>query len=240
MLLRLIGISLVSAACTSEPPPAPIAWNADAGSIVVEVVAHGGYFDRTAHERRIPLRIWGDGTIVWSRQEGSEAVVLTGRLTEAQLRLLLEHARDVGFFGWSRFKSRRTDQGSTCIAIVTIAGSHKVCAEDHSDPPPPWRELIDALRAGAGAEGTPYSPQRGYLVARKRDEKRKPAAPGRRWPADSGVKLASASDGVWLEGAPLATAWKLIYLDQVRSAEEAGTAYDLFLRVAKVTATEPP
>jgi hypothetical protein len=230
---------IVIAACRQA---APVTW--DPNGIVIEKVYYGGYFDRTGHERRIPMRLRGDGTIVWHEQRGSDGSrVLSGKLAEPQMRALLEKTRDAGFFSWPDIRSSATDQGSTCVSITTHEASGRVCGKDRPmNAPAAWAALLAELDAGAGAEPKPFVPPRAWLSAVRRPLPPARAAELPEWPAGAaGVSLtATLETGAWLEGAPLAEVWRLVYERDVKRVRDGGEVYDLVLRAPGVTMTEPP
>lgn len=91
-------------------------------------------------------RVWADGHIIW----GYAGHLYEGYLTDAQLESLMrqgDFARAAGPVS--------VDIPQALISVQALDGKHECAVRDQGDPQ--CLALYDALRSGAGANGTPYT-----------------------------------------------------------------------------------
>jgi hypothetical protein len=190
-------------------------------------------------------QVWGDGRIIWV-ERGTTQRVLEGYLSDEQMVSLLERIIEAGFFNWQDQYSSEfppTDTPSRCIEVQLEDRSKQVC-ELEGGAPPAFEEIHTNLTGGAGASGTDYVPEIGYLSGFKLDESvlRANGELGMEWPEELGIPPAEAIQGIWIEGEPLAEIWRaartnLYHMPAV--VDESG-AYRLIVQVPGVSWVEPP
>ncbi len=243
----LAVLLLLLAACNVLQPPPDLAWDHDPETVIIRVTSGGGLEPEAASRNRIPLgQVWGDGRIVWTETgKNGERLVLQGRLSETEMADLLQTFAGKGFWRLKDFyepKEQVFDSSTTSVTVNLLAENKRV-SEYHEGAPRAFHELAGLVAAGAGAAGTPYQPQRGYLTARPfepwdgLDTAELPV-----WDAAAaGLSLEDAMGGVWVDGPALAQAWELVnrkYWSPMVIA--GGQPYELYLEIPDLTGRELP
>lgn len=242
-LYPVIGaLVLASLACaTLSPAPVPeLVWDPSADVEVVHYSCGGGMVPYDSYANAIaPMRIWGDGRAVWtgSSDPGARAV-LTAQLTPDELRAVLQHVADAGFFGWrdSYAPAEPVMDGGSCTLTVSLDGSTKtVSVSDGAEPPAGFGDLAGWLASGAGTTGVAYVPERGYLMAWLLTDYSGPA--DAQWPAEGidGVRLADAQSGLLVTGPALETAWSIVNASPYTVVESDGAYYHITVQIEGVT-----
>jgi len=227
-------------------PRPPVAWDPDPQALVLSATFCCGLAPSWVTENYIPeVQIWGDGRIVWvERNQAGGQRVLTGVLTPDQLAALLQQYVDAGFFGWDSLYGdfEITDGASQCVRVALASVSKEVC-EYYSGAPEAFRRLYSVAASGAGAAGEAFVPTQGYVIADRQNYSMPPTGDDYLlWPAESlGVSLDDLWDGAWLEGAPLAFAWRVVAGDTWQPLVRQGEAYYLLtVRVPGISQMDPP
>jgi hypothetical protein len=194
-------------------------------------------------------QIWGDGRIIWV-ERGPTQRVLLGFLSDEHMASLLERIIEAGFFNWDDYYSSAfppTDTPARCIEVRLEDRSKQVC-ELEDGAPLAFEEIHSTLTGGAGAGGSDYVPETGYLSSFKLDESALRAngyplpKPDLEWPDGLGISIAEATQGVWIDGEPLAEIWRAAMTSDFQLpvvADESGT-YRLLVQVSGVSWVEPP
>lgn len=245
-MLRLypaIGaLAFATLACaTLSPVPAPeLVWDPSADVEVVTYNCGGGMEPVNSYANAIaPVRIWGDGRALWTGSSDSgERRLQTAQFTADELRAVLQHIADVGFFGWRDVYAPAEpvmDAGSCTLTVSLVGSTKRVVADDFGDPPAAFYELANWLVGGAGAVGSDYVPERGYLLTWRLDGYT--GAVDATWPAEGidGVRLAVAQSGVVVTGEALSTAWSIVNAGPYSVVESDGAYYHLAVQVEGVT-----
>ena len=213
-LIGLLALALLS--CRILSPAPDLTWDPSPDALIIRATGDGGMEPVVAPINRIPFaQVWGDGRIIWTISQADGArEVMRGQLTQAQLTALLEEFAREGFFRWKNHYSPKDmvyDSSTTSLYVNLLEESKRV-SEYHDGAPKGFYKLIGRVKSGAGAEGQPYVPVRGYLGARLLTPANDvdPSTPV--WdPEALGVDLAHvAEEGLWVEGAPLAAAWEIV------------------------------
>lgn len=242
LLLALAGATL---ACNTFFPPRPdVAWDPDPAALVIELYSAGGLVPATFMDNYIPAaRVWGDGRIIWTTfPAGGSRRVLIGQLTPDELRALLQQFVEAGFFGWQDFYEPpyQIYDGATTTLTVQLQSTSKSVSEYMEGAPAQFHTLGGQLASGAGAAGTDYVPERGYLRAYPLGAGSEPAQFV--WPAERfGFGLAEAAGaGRAVDGEALQFAWTALNQAQFASFASDGQLYTLTLQVPGVSYLEPP
>lgn len=241
LLISLPGLLVPLLACNTLLPPRPdIQWDAASASPVIAAdTCCGMVYDPNG----IPdAQLWGDGRIVWVEYDGAQRRVLGARLSNAEMRSLLQSFVDAGFFGWRDHYAPAGpiyDAPSTCIRI-RLAGASKSVCETLQGAPRRFGELYAALASGAGAPGIDYVPSSGYLQAVLNPEL-EASATAVEWPAEiTGLSLQEIGGGVWLEGEALKTAWEIVNGEPLLPIVQEGDQFYTFtLLIPDLTRSAP-
>src|SRR3989304_2630860 len=93
--LGLLAILLLLGLLVILPPRPHAAWDHSPDAVIVEMDTTGNFYISDNH---IPLfRLWGNGTVLWVRDNGP-LQVLRGTLTTTQTAALIDDIIDNGFF----------------------------------------------------------------------------------------------------------------------------------------------
>jgi hypothetical protein len=242
-LSSIVLFFLPALACnTLFPPRPPVAWNADPASVILQGSTGGGMLYEPNPMPFVRLR--GDGQLIWVVGTGSGRQVKTAQLGSDQVRQVLQTVVDDGFFGWK--DSYRPGvvyhAPETCLTVSLSSGSKSVC-EILSGAPARFHDLLSWLGSGAGATGSDFVPQRGYLkVTPLGSGPAQGGQPAVAWPSQQlGLRLAGVGAGQWVEGDALRLAWNVMNNDPLNPVLQDGDSYyQLQLLVPGVTGLEPP
>jgi len=153
---------------------------------------------------------------------------------EALLRRIVE----AGFFTWEdKYYTPGGYSMPPMYLMVNLAGRSKEMSE-HGGAPDAYYELEEVLRSGAGVEGHPYVPTRGYLTV----EPLSLDLGGPEWPHDADVTPDGMGDGTYTDGETLAFAWELVNRNPTAPVYVSyrGDAYRIMVQVPGVSYFEPP
>lgn len=240
--LSMLGLALATLACsTLSPVPVPdLVWDPSPDTEVVSYDCGGGMMPDNAYANAIaPMRIWGDGRALWTATDSTGGRrVLTAQFSSDELRAVLQHVADAGFYGWrdSYQPAEPVMDAGACSLAVNLTGSSKrVTVDDFGDPPAGYADLVGWLMGGAGAGGVDFVPEQGYLQAWLLTDYAGPSAYV--WPAEgiAGVRLAEATSGLLVSGEALTTAWGIVNANSYGVVESDGAFYQLAVQVEGVT-----
>lgn len=242
-LYPVIGaLVLASLACaTLSPAPVPdLVWDPSADTEIVHYNCGGGMEPANSYANSIaPMRIWGDGRALWTGSTDAGGRRLqTAQFTSDELKAVLQHIADVGFYGWQKVYAPAEpvmDAGSCALTVSLTGSTRTVVVDDFGDPPAAYRDLVAWLVGGAGAAGVDYVPEHGYLMASLLLDYSGPA--DATWPAEGidGVKLTDAKNGLLVSGEALATAWSIVNAGPYTIVECDGAYYLLAVQIEGVT-----
>lgn len=239
-LLLLTALCGATLACATLTPKPAIEWETAGDQVVLEYNCFGGLVPIGYNDNAIaPVRLWGDGRLVWLEYSGSGRRVLEARLTPDEMRALLTRVADAGFFGWpDEYTSNSVIyDGVDCDLEVALKAQQKgIWVRAGAEPPAAFGDLVNWLVAGAGASGHDVVPERGWLSAIPTGNN-VDAVPNYVWPADGlgGVRLADATQPVPVEGEALTTAWDIVNANRYAMVESDGMLYTLVVQVERVT-----
>lgn len=189
-----------------------------------------------------PVRIWGDGRIVWAENERSSRRVSVGHLTEDQISDLFEQLAEAGFF--TGFRIQRVFGGTgSGYKVVTVDLGGISFSKGLSFEQNRLSDLIAFIEAGAGADGEVFVPTVGYLHVVKIENSSCPdARVSHSWPVkESGFDLANLlgteSHGTEITGTVLEIAWEIAG-KQCPVVESGGRAYWIGVTVPGITPFE--
>lgn len=237
-------LSLPALACnTLLPPRPPVEWNNVSNNVVIQASSGGGML---LEPNPMPVaRLWGDGRLIWaaSGNTGGRRVQIA-TLTPDQMRKLLQTFVDAGFFGWKDSYGPGVvyDAPSTCLTVSLKSLSKSVC-ETISGAPARFHDLLAELGSGAGATGTDFVPDRGYLrVTPLGPASGQGGSPIIAWPSQKfGLRLADVGEGQWIDGDAVRLAWGAVNANPLNPILQDGDVYyQAQLLVSGVTGMEPP
>jgi hypothetical protein len=221
-------------------------WNSDPTNLVVSATFCCGFTTPLVRLNYIAdASVWGDGRIVWVEYDDQAGrQVLTDVLTPAQLEAFLQQAITAGFFEWEdRYADQSiADAADQCLTINLIGQAKQVC-QYVQGAPAAFTTLYETVADGAGATGTAFIPAKGYLTATPVDLPPDSNVPvNAEWPAQNlDFSLSEATDGLWVEGEILTTAWEIINPNwQGMILQEGEATYQLSLQMPDLSYTEPP
>jgi hypothetical protein len=226
-----------------------VSWDTNPQTLILKATFCCGMMPEFAKLNSIPdAQVWGDGRILWTQMEANntQRKVLEGKLTSEQMSSLLQEAVDAGFFGWQeRYTSANppTDMPSQCLSIHLQSQSKQVC-EYYEGAPQAFHDIYERAANGFGATGQDYTPEKGYLTAypmqSSSQDGGQPQPPT--WDAQStGLSLAQAEQGTWVQGPALKAAWDLVNNNPFGAYVQDGEdSYRISLQIPGVSMAEPP
>lgn len=193
----------------------------------------------------VNARIWEGGDIIWIQEDGNgHRQVFQGRLDNKQLLQLSMEIVNSGFREFKELYENRSsaDASEQCLQIELKTGSKRVC-EYVSGAPTGFHKIYQLASSGAGAEGKPFIPERGYLVSYALQLPKNASPPiHSHWPTDKlGVSLDIAQSGIWIDGEMLDISWSIINDNWFGSiVQDDEKYYMLTLQVPDISLFEPP
>lgn len=239
-------VTPASSGDTRDVPAIEPVWPVDPNQVIVSATFCCGFTTPLVPRNYIAeATIWGDGRIVWVTYEAQgQRQVWQGMLTSAQMEAFLQQAIDAGFFSWEERYADQTiaDAADQCLTINLTGQTKQVC-QYVQGAPAAFATLYQTVAAGAGATGTPYLPENGYLQATVLElPADSNAVITAEWPADQlGFSLSEAPEGRWVEGEILRTAWEIVNANwQGMLVQEGETVYEISVQLTDVSLIEPP
>ena len=233
---------LFTTCCSVLQPPPDLAWDHNADSLIISTAIGGGMQPEAAYRNEIPRGlVWGDGRVVWqTSNDERNRLVWQGQLDEEEMADLLQTFADKGFFRMDNHYSPKDevfDSSSTSLNLNLLAEQKKV-GEYHDGAPRKFHELVGLISSGAGAEGVPYVPERGYLTAVYLNSTADAIVPT--WSTDSLELNLNDATGIWVDGDVLARAWEVVNLSYWSPrVSQDGDVYELYLELPELTGREP-
>lgn len=220
-------------------------WDKSAETVILSAYTCCGFVPQVYLMNYIPeLTLWGDGRAVWVQvaEDGSRSV-FEGRLSEEELRSFLQKIEETGFFDWQeRYENPLVaDAADKCIKVVLQDASKTVC-EYFEGAPQAFHDLYAELAQGAGAQGSPYVPERGYLTSYLLGGVGQPVSKvDMEWaPEKQGVSLREAGQGVWVREGALEQAWQQVNLSSFGMVlQEGDSYYQISVQVPGLSFFEP-
>lgn len=241
-LTLLVTLSLAALACVTVLPPRPVLeWNTSSETVVIEAYVVGGMVPMNYHQNYIPeVRVFGDGRVVWVEWQDARRTVLEGRLTQNELRTVLEEFSSAGFFGWENFYEPESMiyDAPTATLRVNLLSISKSVSEYVEGAPANYDVLWARVASGAGAVGTPFEPESGYLLAWPLNSTNMLIT--HTWPDEAGLTLSEVTAGRYVQGEALAAAWRIINENQYAVIESDGAFYSISLQIPGISYQTPP
>jgi hypothetical protein len=241
-ILILALFLLVTACRAGSAVRGDVAWDTDPSALIVRfhspytTAGLAGAFDDRYYVPEV--QIWGDGRIIWVTEEGSGRRIWEGHLSTEEMEALLRRIVEAGFFSWEdEYYTPGGHSMPPMHLMVNLTGRSKQMSE-HGGAPDAYYELEALLRSGAGAEGDPYVPSRGYLTV----EPLTLDPGGPEWPHDADVTPDGVGEGTYIEGEALAFAWKLVNQNPTAPVYVSyrGDVYRIMVQIPGVSYFEPP
>jgi hypothetical protein len=191
-------------AATATPRP-EIAYDHDPAALVVEADTLDGERSGTSESHVPTLRLHGDGFLVYSGEPalanlGTDAIVMTGHLSEGEVQDILWFIHEAGFFDLEKSNQKLpTDVDIAHITVNLADQSHhvQVHAPGFEGTPEAFARTYDRLTEIRPADATPFEPDWGTLHARPMVGQVSDVV---RWPEEMGLNLADAATGIPLQG----------------------------------------
>ena len=221
-VLRVLPLCALLVACelpfVSAPPPQPtptlaptatprpeIAYDHDPAALTVEADAldEGGLGTPGSH---VPiLRLYGDGFVVYSGEPalpnlGTDAIVMTGHLSEGEVQDILWFIHEAGFFDLEESDQKFPADVDTAHITVHLADrSHHVqaYAPGSEGTPEAFTHVYKRLTEIRPADAIPFEPDWATLHTRPFVGQVSDVV---RWPEEVGISLADAATGIPLRG----------------------------------------
>lgn len=194
------------------------------------------------HPNYIPeVRIFGDGRIVWMEWQDARRTVLVDHLTKDQMRAVLEEFSSAGFFGWENFYEPEgmIYDAPTSTLHVNLLSVNKSVSEYVEGAPAKYDVLWARVANGAGATGTPFVPENGYLLATPINSTGMVITHS--WPDEAtGLTLSEVTAGRYVQGEALASAWRIINENQYAVIESDGALYFIVIQIPGISYQTPP
>jgi hypothetical protein len=150
------------------------------------------------------LRLYGDGFVVYAGEPtlanlGTDAIVMTGHLSEEEVQDILWFIHEAGFFDLEGSESPPADVDTAHITVNLAERSHRVpvYAPGSEGTPEAFARVYERLTEVRPADATPFELVWGTLYARPFAAQVSDVV---RWPEEMGLNLADASIGIPLRG----------------------------------------
>lgn len=243
LLTLLLTLSLAALACVTVLPPRPVlGWDTSSETVVIEAYVVGGMVPMNYYQNYIPeVRVFGDGRVVWVEWQDARRTVLEGRLTQNELRTVLEEFSSAGFFGWENFYEPDgvIYDAPTSTLHVNLLSINKSVSEYVEGAPAQYDVLWARVAHGAGATGAEFMPQNGYLLATLINGTNLLIT--HTWPDEAaGLVLSEVTAGQYVQGEALASAWRIINENQYAVIESDGALYSISLQIPGISYQTPP
>lgn len=252
-VFRVLPLLALLAACelpfASAPPPQPthtpaptatrrpeIAYAHDPTALIVAADTLSPESPGAPWNHVPTLRLYGDGFVVYAGEPapvnlGTDAIVMTGHLSEGEVQDILGFIQEAGFFDLEESEQNLTEVGIAYITVNLAQQSHhvRVYAPGSEDTPEAFARVYRRLTELRPADARPFMPAWGTLHARP--------FPGRvsevvRWPEEMGINLADAAKGIPLQGETFKRVRHLLSGRPGRQAYRQGEGlYQVWLRV---------
>jgi hypothetical protein len=166
LLALLVAAAVVAAGCEKKKPTS-LDYDRSPNNVIVEYWAGGGL--PAPWDDKVPeFRLFGDGTMIRSDPSSRHLVLLEGRISEKNVKELLEKIADAGFFGLKDEYLNKDifDGGSQDITVILKKGKKKVHVYmmDVKEFDATRKLLMDYPADSTLAD---YVPEKGYLVVQK-------------------------------------------------------------------------
>ena len=236
----LILALVVLAACGAQGPD--LAYPAEADHLLIEADTAGGLVLPAYAENHIPaFRLYGDGRVVWTDQEGPGMNVWQGHLPQEKIEDLLAWMADEGYFRMEEFytvENPPTDLPTQCIRVNLTDENKSVC-EYFDGAPEAFDQIYGLLRNGAGAtEVTNYMPQAGWAMAEPMTWESGSEVVA--WPEALSPALPAMAGGVWVDGRTLEFLWQnRLEQGPLMVFEELGQRYEVTLQIPSLMPRAP-
>jgi hypothetical protein len=253
-VLRVLPLVALLAACelpfASAPPLQPtytpvstatprpeIAYDHDPAALIVE--ADTLSVDRPdAAVSHVPtLHLYGDGFVVYSGEPalpnlGTDAIVMTGHLSEGEVQDILWFIQEAGFFDLEESDQKLLADVDTAHITVHLADrSHRVqvYAPGSEGTPEAFTHVYKRLTEIRPADAIPFEPDWATLHTRPFVGQVSDVV---RWPEEVGISLADAATGIPLQGEIFKQVRHLLSGRPGRQAYRDGDGlYQVWLRV---------
>lgn len=214
LIALLVACEVPSA---SAPPPQPtptpaptaaprpeMAYDHDPAALIVEADTLGEERAGTLASHVPTFRFYGDGFVVYAGEPtlthlGTDAVVMTGHLSEGEIQDILWFIHEAGFFDLEESAQRLTDGEMAHITVHLADRSYRVrvYAPGSEGTPEAFTRVYERLTGIRPADATSFEPGWGTLHARPFAAQVSDVV---RWPEEMGLNLADAAAGIPLQG----------------------------------------
>jgi hypothetical protein len=243
VLMTVLTLAVILAGCGPANSAREWSYSTDARHVLIEADTRGGFVPVEVAVSHIPdLRLYGDGRVIWSEKSDDGATtVWEGRLSDQEIRALLDWMDEQGYFEMEEFytvDNAPTDLPSSCIAVALQDQSHRVC-EYFDGAPAAFDEIYQRLHEGAGATGAQnFEPEIAWVSAH--------GVPGIApeeaiaWPEGLSPAPSAFGEGMWVEGEALDFLWSNRLEPGPMFFQESGSVYVIVLQIPGVTPDAPP
>jgi hypothetical protein len=221
---------------TATPRP-EIAYDHDPAALIVEadILAEGRSGTPESH---VPtLRLYGDGFVVYAGEAalanlGTDAIVMTGHLSEEEIQDVLWFIQESGFFDLE--ESDQKPPANVDSAHITVQLAHQshhvqVYALGSEGTPEAFTRVYERLTELRPADATPFEPDWGTCHVRPFVGQVSDVV---HWPEEMGIRLAAAATGIPLQGELFQRVRHLLSGRPGRQAyREGDSLYQVWLRV---------
>jgi hypothetical protein len=189
-------------------------------------------------ESHVPIfRLYGDGFVVYAGEPdlanlGTDAIVMTGHLSEEEVQDILSFIHEAGFFDLEGSDQKpAADVDSAHITVSLAERSHhvQVYAPGSEGTPEAFSRAYERLTEIRPVDAMPFEPDWGTLHARPFAAQVSDVV---RWPEEMGLSLADAAIGIPLQGELFQRVRHLLSGRPGRQAyREGDSLYQVWLRV---------
>jgi predicted small lipoprotein YifL len=229
----LLALALALLAGCGGPGP-DLSYPAEADHLLVEADTAGGLVPPAYAENHIPaFRLYGDGRVVWTDQEGPRMSVWQGHLSPEKTQELLAWMADDGYFRMDDFytvENPPTDLPTRCIRVYLADQSKSVC-EYFDGAPETFDQIYGLLQSGAGAtDVVTFEPQIGWVTAEPLTWET--GSEMVVWPEVLSPALPAMTGGIWVDGPTLEFLWRnRLEQGPLMVFEELGDRYQVTLQI---------
>lgn len=246
-LLLLVGL----VACSNDSDPENVddgqinrlEWDRSDNSILVRVDEIATYESEAFKINAIPLcTVWGDGRLVVLNYVGDTSEVLEARLSDEQIRELVEKMIGFGFYSWEDDIIPAGVDDATLRSITLNLFDNSKTVERYDDWPNNGFDQILSLCQGISPSRATFVPAGGWVNAYVLDEY---DDEGRSvdWPRNAPftmAELVGSDEPRWVDGAWAQEIWTFTREAGTIQILESGVAYEFSMEVPDISRTSQP
>lgn len=250
-LVVLIGIILLLAACGNDDGETsngqqlgPLDWDHDSNTIILRLDErlNEGNPARLANEIP-PCTVWGDGRIVWVNPLDTQREILEARLTDDQVRQVIETVVFSGFYDWeSNFAIPDVTNPLVKSITLNLYAQQRTVSRYADWPANGYQRILQACTQ-ISSQPAIFLPTGAWISAY--EVPKEDSVGVWQWlPSAAGFHLSEVANGQpprWITGDLVKLVWTNTILPRyLTRVSDEGRYYEIAVQVPGVTRDAPP